>query len=227
MKKALVFLSLVGVALFALASAAGANSGGVHVAQNCSGWTASVTLDNNVTADHWVNVTTTIPGQTGLVNQHFKTTPPEEGGTIWSASGNTQTTGSVTLNILNANLSVEHTYTATLPPIVVCDTTTTVAPTTTTVAPTTTVPVTTTVSATTTTTSPPLDTTTMFTTTSTTTPMVTTTMAPPPPGATTTTTTPVPPLPFTGSNSGALIFGGLTLCGAGGVLARRYGKRLI
>ncbi len=72
-----------------------AHSGTVATSENCSTWTASVTLANNVTSDRFVDVLTTIPGTTGITNGHYDTSK----GLIWSATGAAPASGKVTLNI--------------------------------------------------------------------------------------------------------------------------------
>jgi hypothetical protein len=77
-----------------------AHSGTVLTSENCSTWSASVTLANNVTSDRFVDVVTTIPGTTGITNGHYDTSK----GLIWDASGPSPAGGKVTLNIyLNSN----------------------------------------------------------------------------------------------------------------------------
>ena len=58
-------------AIIAFAVPAGANTGHVFTSQTCYTWSASVTLDNNVTTVRRVEVTTTIPGTTGIVDGHY------------------------------------------------------------------------------------------------------------------------------------------------------------
>ena len=103
--------SMVGLAL-----PAGANTGHVFASQSChDGWTASVTLDNNVTSDHFVEVTSTIPGTTGIVDGHYDTTHNNGTQQIWDASGPAVSSGTVTLTILNPNRSVDSTAHMSLP----------------------------------------------------------------------------------------------------------------
>lgn len=96
------------------------HSGDVVVTQACApvGWTAVVSLANNVTMDRTVKVTTTIPGQTGITNGHYDTTHNSGDLVIWSKSGTTVTSGSVTLTITytdHGQTVTEFTETKTLP----------------------------------------------------------------------------------------------------------------
>lgn len=111
---------VVGGAIF-MGGAAGlvtafAHSGTVSVAQDCSTWSASVSLAQNVTADRFVDVITTIPGTTGFVNQHFNPTY----GVIWGPkTGAAVQSGTVTLKIFTNNNgqpgSLEFSQSASLP----------------------------------------------------------------------------------------------------------------
>src|ERR1700681_3606307 len=63
---------------------ASAHGGVVATSETCSVWSASVTLNHNVSSDRWVGVISTIPGSPGFA--------PKQGfdssfGLIWSASG--------------------------------------------------------------------------------------------------------------------------------------------
>ena len=163
-----------------LALPAGANTGHVFATQTChDGWSVQVTLDNNVTSDHYVEISTTIPGTTGMVDGHYNTTGNHSTQLIWDASGPAPQSGKVTLTILNPNKTVDSSASATLPSVESCGTTTTTWATTTTICPTTTTWQPTTTTWETTTTMPPTTTTMKPTTTT----MATTTTA-----ATTTTT---------------------------------------
>jgi LPXTG-motif cell wall-anchored protein len=119
-------------AVVGLAGPAGANTGHVQASQTCQGWSVTVTLDNNVTPDHFVEVTSTIPGTNGIVDGHYNTIGHSGTTQIWSASGATVTSGTVTLTILNANRTLDTTTNAPLPSAADCVTTTTQASTTTT-----------------------------------------------------------------------------------------------
>jgi LPXTG-motif cell wall-anchored protein len=242
---------VVGAIVVAFALPAGANTGYVTTSQTCYVWTATVTLDANVTADHFVEVSSTIPGTTGIVDGHYNTkgTGPEQ---IWQATGAAPSSGTVTLTILNSDRTLDSTDWASLPPSENCPTTTTaptttVAPTTTT-APTTTVapPTTTTVatstsvSGTTVTAAP--TTTASSTTTSISVSPTTVTLAPTttvpvgPLGSTSTaatTTTSIAPgavsatLPFTGSGVVFPAIFGLSCLTGGGMLAIRRRRRWV
>ena len=118
-----------------LAHAAGANTGHAFATQTCYTWSASVTLDNNVKPDFFVEVTSTIPGTTGLVDAHFDTMKNSGTQLIWQASGAAPSSGTVTLTILYPDRSLDSTASATLPPAPRCETTTTAPPETTTVVP--------------------------------------------------------------------------------------------
>ena len=208
-----------------LALPAGANTGHVFASQTCEAWSTSVTLDNNVAPDHFVEVTTTIPGTTGIVDAHYNTIGNSGTTQIWSASGPAPSTGTVTLTILNPNKTLDSTASASLPNANNCTTTTTTAPTTTTTAATTT----TTAPTTTTTTTAPMTTTSIHEQGSTT--IVTTTTSPP--RTTTTlgqqgnTPTPTQPtsatgsLPRTGSGTAFPVLFGLSSLAAGALLLLR------
>ncbi len=85
-----------------------------------------MTLNHDVTLDRTVYVTSTIPGTPNIVGAHYDTSV----GQIWHETGDTPTSGGVTLDIYNGQ-SLEFTAHATLPTPEECATTTT-APTTTT-----------------------------------------------------------------------------------------------
>jgi hypothetical protein len=81
---------VAGVAVAAVvgfAVPAGANTGSVVASQTCLRWSASVSLDHNVTADRFVEVTSTIPGTTGIVDGHYNTTGNSGPVPVWHASG--------------------------------------------------------------------------------------------------------------------------------------------
>ena len=214
--------------IVAVALPAGANTGHVFTSQTCYTWSASVTLDNNVTIERRVEVSTTIPGTTGIVDGRYDTINNSGTQLIWSASGNAPAAGTVTLTILNPDNSVDFTQSSSLQTLKDCTpSTTTTAPTTTTMAPaptTTTVPVAnsettttlapaTTLAPTTTTAAPPTTETTTIVVSPTTVKSSTTTAAP------TTSTTPIVPqgstssLPVTTATSG--ITGRLPRTGSG------------
>jgi hypothetical protein len=96
-----------------------ANTGGVAAAQDCTTWSASASLDDNVN-NRLVTVTTTIAGLTGYSNvistdgTNGSTKAPV---TIWTHSGSAPKSGSVTETIYSdtTNAKVDQTYTATLP----------------------------------------------------------------------------------------------------------------
>lgn len=92
-------LGIVGLAASFTATTVLAHSGFVTVNETCAGWTASVSLDNNVTSDRTVDVLTTIPGTTGITGGHYSTTGNSGPVEIWDASGSTPETGTVTLEI--------------------------------------------------------------------------------------------------------------------------------
>jgi len=109
----------VTLALFLAMTVAGlvsANTGSITSSQNCSGGAVHVWLDNNVSADHKVTVTSTIPGftATGITDKSYDTTGNAGPVEIWSASGPQPFAGTVTLTIKFSNGSVEATYTKTM-----------------------------------------------------------------------------------------------------------------
>jgi LPXTG-motif cell wall-anchored protein len=243
---------VVGAIVVAFALPAGANTGYVTTSQTCYVWSATVTLNANVTPDHLVEVSSTIPGTTGIVDGHYDTkgTGPQQ---IWQATGTAPSSGTVTLTILNSDRSLDSTDSASLPPSEECPTTTTTpAPTTTVAPPTTTTPAPTTTVAppTTVATSSSVEgttvtlapTTTVSATTSTAVVPSTATSAPPPvpvteQGSTTTagatTTTSIAPggisamLPFTGSGTVFPAIFGLSCLTGGGMLAIRRRRRWV
>jgi LPXTG-motif cell wall-anchored protein len=229
----------------ALALPASANTGTVHTAQDCYTWSASVSLNPDVHSDHFVEVTTTIPGTTGIVDGHYNTIGNNGPIQIWHVTGEAPSSGTVTLTILNSDRSVDSTATAKLPPSEVCPTTsttttpppvtvTTAVETTTTVAPTTTItvsPTSITLPPTTPPTAPPSTPTTPTTPSTPSAPTTpTSTHQQVIPGSSTTTTTIVPggksqSLPFTGSGTAFPAIFGLSCLAGGTVLAvRRRGR---
>jgi LPXTG-motif cell wall-anchored protein len=134
-------LSVVGLAVAAVsvfALPAGANTGHVATAQTCHTWSASVTLDNNVEADFFVEVATTIPGTTGIVDAHYDTTAKNGTTQIWEATGPAPASGTVTLTILYPNRTVDSTTSASLDTLNGCTASTMVPPSSTTLPPSTT-----------------------------------------------------------------------------------------
>jgi LPXTG-motif cell wall-anchored protein len=209
--------------LVAVSLPADANTGHVFTSQTCFTWSASVTLDTNVTTVHRVEVTTTIPGTTGIVDGRYDTTNNSGTQLIWSASGNAPAAGTVTLTILNPDNSVDYTESSSLQTLKDCTpSTTTTAPTTTTTMPpsTTTLPpvangeTTTTLAPTTTTVAPPPPT---DTTTTTIVVSPTTVTSPPTTGAPTTSTTPIGPQGSTSppTTTVSAVTGGLPRTGSG------------
>ncbi|MGD0834567.1 MAG: hypothetical protein ABSA40_09135 [Candidatus Dormibacteria bacterium] len=96
-----------------------AHSGTVTASENCSSWTAAVYLEDNVTSDRTVDVSTTIPGTTGITNGHWTTTGDSSPVEIWSGSGGAPATGTVTLDIWNGS-SLEFSATASIAPATGC-----------------------------------------------------------------------------------------------------------
>jgi LPXTG-motif cell wall-anchored protein len=228
----------------ALAIPAAANTGNVHTAQDCYTWSASVTLNADVHSDHFVEVTSTIPGTTGIVDGHYNTIGNPGPIQIWHVTGEAPSSGTVTLTILDKYRQLDSTATAKLPPSEVCPTTTTLPPnvvTTTTAPPavvtTTTLAPTTSVAPTTITLPPTTPTTALPTTTSSPSPVTvtavgstsTTTAPPTQPSGSTTTIVPAgahtQSLPFTGSGTAFPAIFGLSCLAGGTVLAvRRRGR---
>jgi hypothetical protein len=112
---ALCSVLLAASTLFALPAAA--HSGDVTVSQDCSTWSATVTLAHNVTIDRTVVVTTTIPGTNGIAGGHYDSSY----GQIWTASGPAIASGTVTLTIWNGQIK-EFQTSASLPQPVDCAT---------------------------------------------------------------------------------------------------------
>jgi uncharacterized repeat protein (TIGR01451 family) len=80
-----------------------ANTGLVTATENCTSWSAAVSLNDNVTSDHTVDVTSTIPGTPNITNGHYTTTGGSVNVLIWNYSGAAPATGTVTLTIYNPN----------------------------------------------------------------------------------------------------------------------------
>ena len=80
-----------------------ANTGLVTATENCTSWSAAVYLNDNVTSDHTVDVTSTIPGTPNITNGHYTTTGGSVNVLIWNYSGAAPATGTVTLTIYNPN----------------------------------------------------------------------------------------------------------------------------
>ena len=78
---------------------ASANSGTLTLGENCKTWHARVVLNHDVRPDRLVNIVTTIPGTKGIGRRHYNMSF----GQIWSASGPTPMSGTVTLNIYYPN----------------------------------------------------------------------------------------------------------------------------
>ena len=129
-------LALTAVAVFGLP--AGANTGHVVATQTCYAWSASVTLDNNVKTDFFVEVTTSIPGTTGIVDAHYNTTANTGTTQIWEATGPAPASGTVTLTILYPDRTVDSTASASLATPNNCTPSTTAVPAPSTMPPTTT-----------------------------------------------------------------------------------------
>jgi len=114
----LILAALTSAALvLALAGVAAANTGNVAASETCSTWSVSVSLSHNVTSDRTVVVVTTIPGTVGIAGNHYNTTF----GQIWSASGPSPASGTVTLKIYAGSI-VEFTTSASIAPAVGCAT---------------------------------------------------------------------------------------------------------
>ncbi len=119
---------VAGVAVAAVigsAVPAGANTGSVVTSQTCLRWSASVSLNNNVTAGHFVEVTSTIPGTTGIVDGHYDTTGNPGPVQIWHASGPAPSHGTVKLVILKPDRTHDFSTSASLPKVDGCGPTTT------------------------------------------------------------------------------------------------------
>ena len=93
-------LCLGGMASFVTAYA---NTGLVTATETCTSWSAAVSLNNNVSPDHTVDVTSTIPGTPNITGGSYKTTGDSGNTLIWSYSGAAPATGTVTLTIYNPN----------------------------------------------------------------------------------------------------------------------------
>lgn len=119
MKRFLAPLSAVALALFAFSAVATAHSGSVSASENCDSFVVHVYLHNNVTSDRTVNVTTTIPGTTGLTNQHYNTTGASGDTEILTLTGPAPASGSVTLTIKSGS-TTEDTESASVSPASDC-----------------------------------------------------------------------------------------------------------
>lgn len=115
---------VVGGAIF-LGGAAGlvtafANTGGVAVAQDCTTWSASARLDDNVT-NRLVTVTSTIPtvpGYSQVISTDGSNGSTKGAVTIVDKTGSAPQSGSITEIIYNSDTvasGIEQQYTATLP----------------------------------------------------------------------------------------------------------------
>jgi len=95
----LLFAASMSVALLPLA--ASANTGNVVGSEDCATWSATVLLDNNVTADHLVDVVASPSfGHPGFVGKSFTTTGNAGPTPIWGPfTGSAPLTGTVTLTI--------------------------------------------------------------------------------------------------------------------------------
>src|SRR5579864_1768217 len=107
---------VVGAMVVAFALPAAANTGYVTTSQTCYVWTATVWLDTNVSSGHFVEVSSTIPGTTGIVDGHYDTTNNKGPLQIWQAMGAAPSSGTVTLTILNSDRTLDSTASASLPP---------------------------------------------------------------------------------------------------------------
>ena len=109
----------VTLALFLAMTIAGsvsANTGSITSSQSCSEGAVHVFLNNNVSSDRKVTVTSTIPGftTTDITDKSYTTTGNAGPVEIWSASGPQPFAGTVTLTIKFSNGSVEATYSKTM-----------------------------------------------------------------------------------------------------------------
>ena len=99
-----------------LVGAVSANSGGITSSASCSSGEVHVFLNNNVSSDRKVTVTSTIPGftDTGITDKSYNTTGNAGNVEIWSASGPQPFAGTVTLVIKYSNGAVEASYSKTM-----------------------------------------------------------------------------------------------------------------
>ena len=99
-----------------LAGSASANSGSITSSQSCSEGAVHVFLNNNVSSDRKVTVTSTIPDftTTNITNKSYNTTGNAGPVEIWSASGPQPFAGVVTLTIKYSNGAVENAYSKTM-----------------------------------------------------------------------------------------------------------------
>ena len=93
-----------------------ANTGSITKSEKCDTGAVHVFLNNNVSTDRKVTVTSTIPGftTTGITDKSYTTTGNVGPVEIWSASGPEPFAGVVTLTIKYSNNSVEFTTSTTL-----------------------------------------------------------------------------------------------------------------
>ena len=99
-----------------IAGLASANTGSISMSQDCSTGEVHVFLNNNVSADRKITVTSTIPGftSTDITDKSYNTTGNSGPVEIWSASGPQPFAGTVTLTIKYSNGSTEASYSKTL-----------------------------------------------------------------------------------------------------------------
>lgn len=110
-----IIVAITGITLFVGTRIASAHSGNINLSENCHTWSGTVTLSHNTTPDRLVEVTSTIPGTSGI-SGHFDTSY----GQIWSANGTAPVSGTVTLKISH-NGSVEFYTSASIAPKQDCD----------------------------------------------------------------------------------------------------------
>ncbi len=93
-----------------------ANTGSITKSEDCATGAVHVFLNNNVSADRKVTVTSTIPDftDTGITDKSYTTTGNAGPVEIWTASGPQPFAGVVTLTIKYANGETEDFHTATL-----------------------------------------------------------------------------------------------------------------
>jgi hypothetical protein len=94
-------IGLMAVGLIGYTATAGsAHTGSVYGQETCDGWSASVSLNNNVTADRTVTITSTIPGTPASTVLHQNTTGNNGPVVVWDHSGDeNDISGTVTLTI--------------------------------------------------------------------------------------------------------------------------------
>ena len=120
---------ITALALLAVPAVVLANTGAVTASETCSGWSVTVSLDNNVQSNHLITVTSTISGYTvtGITFATYDTTASGKK-VIWSPSGSNQVSGTVTLIIYNPPTNnggngsggIENSYSATISPASGC-----------------------------------------------------------------------------------------------------------